>query len=72
MGAFENFALGLHAGACMCHFWQGSGTHKLPSNAPTLMLEMEKCPFAPCFLSNPRLCILCTCGEELWEECESV
>lgn len=29
MGTFEDF--GLHAGRCICHFWQGSDTHKLPS-----------------------------------------
>lgn len=36
-----------------------------PSNTPTLMLGVEKSPFALCFVASPRQCILHTCcGEE--------
>lgn len=71
MRTFENF--GLLAEGCICHFWQSSGTHRLPFQHPHLDAGVEKSPFALCFLSSPRQCILhSSCGEECCRRSESV
>lgn len=67
MGTSGSF--GLLAGGCTCHFWQGSGIHRLPFQHPHPDAGVDKSPFALCFLPSPGQCILhSSCGRVLQEE----